>query len=194
MKLFTCILLLFSVIGFSQDHKELEILEADSTWTKELIRFPLGFAPQINFEGYEDIRFAKNWNTPTSSEFFTYAFVWKINLSQLPTTKLLNDNMTLYYDGLMRAVNKDKTITVPDTKVNFTKNDSTKTLPEFKGTINVYDAFFTKKVIDLFANVETFYCAEKNTYVLLFRISSFNFEDTIWKKLKTVTLTPNFCK
>ncbi|WP_299362102.1 hypothetical protein [Winogradskyella sp.] len=195
-KLLVFLTLLYSVICYSQKDEDLEILAADSTWLKELIRFPLSFAPDIDYRGYEDIRFAKNWNKPESPEFFTYAFVWNVNLKSVPTTQMLESNMVLYYDGLMNVVNKDKAFDVPTTKVDFEKvklvnNDSA--LPTFKGRIQVYDAFFTNKVITLYATIETFYCTDQNKYMLLFRISTFNFEDSVWKKLKTVKLVEGHC-
>ncbi len=93
--------------AYAQENEELDILEADSTWLKEIIKFPFGFAPEINLKGYEDLRFAKDWSKPERQEFFTYAFVWNTNLTEAPTVNMLESNMRLYYDGLMTAVNKD---------------------------------------------------------------------------------------
>lgn len=188
-------LLLCSVLAFAQDEKDLDILEADSTWLKEIIKFPLSFAQDINYKGYEDLRFAKDWSKPEGSEFFTYAFVWNINLIEMPTINMLEDNMKLYYDGLMAAVNKDENFTIPESVIHFSKKENiNKKLPYFIGEMKVYDSFFTKKIITLFANVETIYCKEQNKYLMLFRISSLNFENSIWKKLQDVTLIETACE
>ncbi|EDP70821.1 hypothetical protein FBALC1_08678 [Flavobacteriales bacterium ALC-1] len=187
-------LLLYSVVVFAQDEKGLDILEADSTWLKEIIKFPLSFAQDINYKGYEDLRFAKNWSKPEGSEFFTYAFVWNINLTEMPTKIMLEANMKLYYDGLMTAVNKDANLAVPESIMNFKEKATTnKSLPAFTGEMKVYDSFFTKKVITLFADVETIYCKAQNKYLILFRVSSLDFENSIWKKLLNVTLIKNAC-
>ena len=55
MKQFIIIIaLLHNVVLFSQENENLYILEADSTWLKEVIKFPLSFAENIDYEGYED--------------------------------------------------------------------------------------------------------------------------------------------
>ncbi|WP_111682576.1 hypothetical protein [Winogradskyella tangerina] len=190
---FVLLALLYSFSAFAQDHKDKEILVADSTWSKELIMFPLGFAPEIDYEGYEDIRFAKGWNDPKGDSFFTYAFVWNINLEEPPNASMLNEYMALYYDGLMTAVNKDQSVTVPDSEIKFEIDEDSSDALNFKGIMKVYDAFFTKKIITLYAKVESFYCIDQNKYMLLFRISTLDYQSTIWNQLQTIQLTANHC-
>ena len=89
-------------------------------------------------------------------------------------------------------VKKDKDFIIPNTIVEINENESDSL--NFKGKLLVYDSFITKQVINLYVEVETFYCEIKNKYVLLFRISSLNFENGIWKLLKNVILTKNHCE
>ena len=186
--------LLYSIVFFGQDHDDLYVLEADSTWLKEIIKFPLSFAQDINYEGYEDLRFAKNWSKPEGSEFFTYAFVWNINLKEVPTVAMIEANMKLYYDGLMGAVNKEKDFTVPKTIVEFNELKSDTDLPKFKGKIQVHDSFFTRKTIELHVTVKTSYCKDQNEYLMLFRVSTLDFDNAIWNQLNAIKLTLDICK
>ncbi|WP_439152376.1 hypothetical protein [Winogradskyella sp.] len=50
-KIITVLIVALSVINTSIAQEELHILEADSSWLKEIITLPLGFAQEINFEG-----------------------------------------------------------------------------------------------------------------------------------------------
>jgi hypothetical protein len=185
-------LILFSNVTFSQDEKDLDILVADSTWLKEIIKFPLNFAPEIDYQGYEDLRFAKNWSKPEGTEFWTYAFVWNINLNSPPNKEILESNLKLYYDGLMTAVNKDKDFTIPNSIV---KIDEVKDkVLNFRGTMQIYDSFFTEEVVNLNIDIETTFCEEQNKYVMLFRVSSLDFENSIWRTLKDVKLIKNHCE
>jgi len=187
--------LLYSVVLIGQEkHEDLYILEADSTWLKEVIKFPFGFAQGINFEGYEDLRFAKDWRNAEGSEFFTYAYAWNINLKEAPTVELIETNMKLYYDGLMTAVNKQKDFTVPKTIVKFNEIKSESKLPNFKGEMQVHDSFVTEKVINLNVTVETIYCKEQDKYMMLFRISTLDFDNVIWNELNNVVLIDNACE
>ncbi len=179
--------------AYAQENEELDILEADSTWLKEIIKFPFGFAPEINLKGYEDLRFAKDWSKPERQEFFTYAFVWNTNLTEAPTVNMLESNMRLYYDGLMTAVNKDKDFTIPKSTILFVKSEENNDEARFVGKMKVYDSFFTKKTITLHVKVDSFYCESQKRYLVFFRVSSKAFENSIWDKLKTVKLSSDAC-
>jgi len=61
------------------EEKHLEVLQTDSTWTKEIIKFPLGFAQEIKFEGFEDLRFPSGWAKQDSPDFWSYVWAWSIN-------------------------------------------------------------------------------------------------------------------
>ena len=36
------------------------VLIADTTWLEEVIPFPIRFAPEIKYDGYEDLRFGSS--------------------------------------------------------------------------------------------------------------------------------------
>ena len=96
-------LLLTSISLFSQKEEEAFYLFAeDSTWGVEIFHFPLGFAREIPYEGIEDARFPKGWSNPDSSTFWSYAFVWSINLNEELTEKMLEDNLKLYFSNVQK--------------------------------------------------------------------------------------------
>jgi hypothetical protein len=65
------ILLSFSIVAFGQQKEEISLIQADSTWGREIIQLPFWFAPEINYTGHEDIRFAKGWEDINSVGFWT---------------------------------------------------------------------------------------------------------------------------
>jgi hypothetical protein len=113
------ILLSFSIVAFGQQKEEISLIQADSTWGREIIQLPFWFAPEINYTGHEDIRFAKGWEDINSVGFWTYVFAWDINLKTNPTAQFFEDNFKLYFDGLMKVVNEDTLLTIPKTKASF---------------------------------------------------------------------------
>ena len=117
------ILLNCSIYSFGQQKEEINLIQADSTWSKEIIQIPFWFAPEINFNGHEDIRFAKGWEKIDSTGFWTYVFAWEINLKTKPTTKFFEDNLKRYFDGLMKVVNEDTLLTIPKTKTSFIEKE-----------------------------------------------------------------------
>lgn len=187
------ILLCYSLNTFGQEHKEINLIKADSTWGKEIIKVPFWFAPKIDYQGYEDIRFAKGWEDINSSGFWTLVFAWDINLNTKPTTKFFEGNIKRYFDGLMKVVNENDTLIVPKTKVNLIENKTNSEKTTFTGTIETYDAFTTKKMIALNVTIESYYCEKIDKYVPFFRISPRSFNHKIWKELNRIYLSDNIC-
>lgn len=185
------ILLSCSIYSFGQQKEEIDLLQADSTWGKEIIQIPFWFAPEINYNGYEDIRFAKGWEEIDSPGFWTLVFAWDINLRTKPTTKFFEDNLKLYFDGLMKVVNEDTLLTIPKTKTLFIEKERKKEVTTFTGILEIYDAFTTKKMIILNVTIESYYCKKTKTFMPLVRFSPKDFNHKAWEMLNQVTLHPN---
>ncbi len=87
----TIILLLLLVcfkINFAQTEHHLGVFVTDSTWTKEILKFPLGFARDIPYEGYEDLRFHEGWAKKQSDGFWAYIFAWHVKGKQKTTIRI----------------------------------------------------------------------------------------------------------
>lgn len=178
---------------FGQSDKEINLIEANSTWRKEIVKMPIRFAPEINYKGYEDVRFAKGWGDKNSPEFWTLAYVWDVNLEKKPTTTFFEDNLQFYFDGLMKVVNSDKTLIIPKTKAFFKEDNIKDGLTTFIGTVEVYDAFATKKPIVLNVTIESFYCLTAKKYIPFFRFSPKDFTHPNWEKLNNLKLQDIIC-
>ncbi|MCF6280141.1 MAG: hypothetical protein L3J14_07320 [Flavobacteriaceae bacterium] len=179
--------------SFGQKKEEINLMQADSTWGKEIIKIPFWFAPEINYKGYEDIRFAKGWEKIDSAGFWTLVYVWDINLHTKPTATFFEDNIKLYFDGLMKVVNEDKTLIIPQTNALFSENKTKNGTTIFTGIVETYDAFTTKKMITLHVTIESYYCEKTKKHIPLFRFSPQNFEHDIWKELNKIKLRATVC-
>lgn len=185
----TLVLLSYSFIGLSQNSEIPYITGADSTWTREHFKFPLGFAPEISFEGFEEALFPKGWTKIEDPYFWTYAFAWNIDLAASLTLSQLEDHLKKYYDGLMRAVNKEVGLKIPSTvaKIDKITEDS------FQGEVSVYDAFKSKKLLKLFLTIHQTFCEEDKRSLVIFRISPKEFDDEVWISLKKLGLHTDIC-
>ena len=187
------LLLNCSISTFGQKNEEVNLIQVDSTWGKEIIQVPFWFAPEINYKGYEDIRFAKGWEKINSAGFWTLVFAWNINLKNKPTAKFFEDNLKLYFDGLMKVVNEDSLLIIPKTKVFFKEEKQRNGITTFTGTLETYDAFTTKKIITLNATIESYYCEKTKTYIPLFRFSPRDFKHTSWDVLNQAKFSAHIC-
>jgi len=175
---------------FSQNEENLDLLITENTWRKEAFPLPIPFAPEIKYKGVEEAQFSKGWSNPESEEFWTYVFLWHIDLEKELTERELEVNLQYYFDGLMKIINKDTSLTVPPTIALFLKDKNVNEHSIYKGKVNFYDAFFTKKTFTLNILVEQGYCKEKNKYDVLFKFSPKDLNHPIWEDLGKIKVNP----
>ena len=75
-------------------------------WRYEKLEFPLSFAPELKYEGFEELWFAPGMFDPESPTYFTYAFKMVLT-GERPDVR---EFLLTYYTGLCRAVGKEKNI------------------------------------------------------------------------------------
>lgn len=192
MKYFSIILLLFFNISvLAQEERHLEVFKTDSTWIKEIIQFPIGFAQDIKYEGYEDLRFPEGWSKEESPNFWSYVWAWNIKGKEGVSERELEINIQYYFDGLL-GLDFYKIDDKPLRKTNavfIKKNES-----EFIGKVNTHDTRYTKKPITLNVIVKTYYCKEENKTIIHFKFSPKPYEDKVWDTLAEVKLKDSICK
>ena len=180
-------------LGIDIDKESLYLLKTDKSWTKEIFVFPLHFAKELNYQGTEEAHFPKGWRDMESNEFWSYTFAWKVDLdTKLSKAKVASD-LQNYFDGLMHVVNKDKELVLPKTIANIQQKEGDNSLTKFTGTLNIYDAFITKKKMILNVTAEKHYCEQAKKSILLFKFSPKAFGTEIWQKLEQIKLRDNAC-
>ncbi|WP_106791310.1 hypothetical protein [Aquimarina sp. Aq78] len=187
---FIIITLLFVQCGNDSNTKNL--LSASENWRGEVIEFPLEFATSLQYSGIEHVRFAPGWGKEGASDYFSYAFLWDLSENPQLSAKKLESEMETYFDGLMRLVSKmdsEQKNKIPKSKAFFEKVNGS----VYVGKILTYDAFTTKKEVNLNITVKYSMCELQDKHLVLFNISPQSLEHQIWKKLKKVTVTMN-CK
>lgn len=154
----------------------------------EIIPFPLGFAQEIEFEGFEDLRFAPQWSDPSYKNFWTYCFVWYIEMDSAMTANKLTNYFNLYYDGLMGINHHNQADTTNTNQLEKTLSLFVKTEEGFTGKMRTYDRFFTKDYITLNIKVKEYFCPETNKQIILCEISPKTFDNKVWKTFDDVKL------
>jgi hypothetical protein len=168
----------------AQSEQKMGVFQADSTWFKEIIKFPISFAQEIPFQGYEDLRFHPDWSKKEADGFWMYTFAWHVEEIQTLTLEDLTSYIEFYYDGLVDGGTSD----IPKSEISFQKEKS-----DFRGTLTFFDRFHTKKMITLYVLVKTFYCYEKETSTIVFKISSKPPDHPVWNDFNQIQLKPTIC-
>lgn len=197
--LLTLVLLLNSILSFGQEQEAQKLaerlLEADSTWGKELFQFPISFAPEINFQGVEVALFPKGWSNEQSPEFWSYAFAWEVDANQQVTKPVLEGSLQLYFDGLLGIETwKKGDASIESTKVLLDQKEANKSTSRFTGHLDIFESRYTQKPMTLQVTIEQRYCEQTKKVIILFKFSPKDFDHNTWEKLKEVKVLNGVCE
>lgn len=181
--------LFFSVLSFGQK-SEFDLIELDSTWGKEVLRFP---ARNMDYIGVGEVRFPpKGWINPKHTNFWSYTYAWKIDIERGIPAKELELDLVKYFNSLNRInMNETSNTKYSTAKVAFIKKEKETTF--FKGSVTIFDRFATKKMLTLTVLIESRYCKKKKKTILLFRFSPKKRNHKVWNTLRNIKLLPHLC-
>lgn len=168
-----------SMLIYGQEEES--VLSAPDNWKSEIIPFPMGFAPEIDFVGFEDLRFSPGWSDSTHQNFWTYCFVWYIEKDSAMTERKLTESFNSYYDGLMGVDMKNEKDTTHVNQLDKALCLFVKTDEGFSGKMRVYDSFFTKDYMTLNIKVKESFCPKTNKQIVLCDISQQAFDHEVWE-------------
>lgn len=136
----------FAFPGFATAQEPLKVeIETPKGWRTETLKLPTGFAKDMKWTGFEEVRFAPGMFRPDAEDFFTYCFVFCLPKQSAPDQKAMTAELLKYYRGLAVAVTtgsgvdvKPKSFTLKLTPV---KDSKTK----FRGVMTWVEPFATVK-------------------------------------------------
>lgn len=181
-------LLLIALNGFAQTDV-VNILEAPKYWKKESFTFPLDFAPNLNFTGIEEARFAPGWSDKTSAEFWTYSFAWYVDGNIDLTEKRLEELTAIYFNGLTQMVGKSKGMKadqVSKAMAIFMPKSAIGDWQFYEGKIQLFDVFFSEQAIRLNVKVKALYCKQLDKHLVVFSFAPKAYDDKIWQVFESV--------
>jgi hypothetical protein len=155
-------------------------------WKTETIPFPLNFAPEIEYEGLEELRFAPGMFKPETEDFWSYAFVWWIPQDTELTAEQLQKDLDAYYRGLNHDKPGDEK-EIPPVHSVVKKVDAVDGEPaRFEGTIDTFDSFVTEEPITLNFQAEVIICEKQEKMAVYFGLSPQPVTHAVWEELQKI--------
>jgi len=119
---------------------------APEGWRFERLDFPLAFAPEIDYEGFEELRFAPGMFDAESESYFSYVLALRIEEAIRIDETFLHGFLTDYYVGLCEAVGESRNLDLDLDAI------AVRVAPGSHGydaQIDMFDAFVTGKELAL---------------------------------------------
>ena len=185
------ILFILGCMLFANEGKDPFEFSAPKDWRPERIPFPLSFAPEIKYNGFEEIRFAPGMFNPEKDDYFCYVFFFWIEENISVDEKKIHEILLAYYKGLCKAVAEKRKLQLDlqDIKVSVKKTsekDAAKT--KYLTVVDWYDPFVTGKKLSLHMDIEFFH-SEDNSKSILFACVSPNkptVDDKTWETMYSI--------
>lgn len=143
---------------------------APEDWRTEVVTFPLSFAPELDYQGHGDVRFAPGMFAPETEDFWTYTFVWWLPSDANISAERLSTDMNTYFTGLAKLVTRAGERELPEFPASavYTGDAEDDVL---QGRIETLDAFATHSPIALNSEVTQIKCPAHDRKAVLFAFS-----------------------
>jgi hypothetical protein len=170
--LFSLLVLLSFTLPSLAEEREIPFhLPIPDGWGTETIPFPLDFAPELDYEGFEELRFAPGMFKPQEEDFWTCVSVWWVPNSTTINPESLQKDLDGYYQGLAQAVAVDKEYQseIPATRSRIKAVIGHEGAPLlFQGTIDPFDSFVTVKPVAFNLRAEMINCSSTDQMAVYF--------------------------
>ncbi len=160
-------------------------MPAPDGWGTETIPFPLEFAPELPYEGLEELRFAPGMFDASAADFWTYSFVWWVAEDDPVDTSSLDRHLEAYYRGLAVAAAPMRGVELPTNPVYSTELVSTGD-HSFSGEVETPDAFVTGGQIRLHVRGAVVDCPAQKVKAAIFGLSPQEPTHAVWERLDAI--------
>jgi len=162
--------------------------KAPADWVGEVIPFPIGFAPDIDLEGVEELRFAPGWRDAESAEYFTYSFIWWLDGDPDISPNALQGYLLDYYRGLYNAVSKREDKNTDEFTTNLYATRERAWVPgasaNYRAEVSWVDPFVTEKPLTFEMMICSWTCPKQNKTAVFFLVAPKGTGPDAWEKLR----------
>jgi len=177
-----CLLLLFATLPLQAEPE----FQFKTDWRGERIELPPGFAPELGWNGVEEIRFAPGMFEPGTESFFSYVLVFLLEEGSDVSPESIQREVLTYYQGLAKAVMGNTNRPVDTSQFDFALGDpkTSGDTTEFTGQLNWVEPFATQQPQKL--NLEISLWKHLKQPALFFSVSPQPADHAIWTKLREI--------
>ncbi len=181
------VLSLLPVMACAEAATKSELLpKTPPNWRYERIDFPLPFAPELKYDGFEELGFAPGMFNAKSDTYFPYVFAMKITNDVSIDVKLLKSLLETYFRGLCRTGAEGTDFVIDASKISATVREDhyeAQHSRHFTVTLDSYDPFVTGKSLRLHLEMLVVK-RSRSDHRIFAAVSPQPAESAVWKLLR----------
>jgi len=186
-KLFILFILCLTMVAPLAAQETVEVpfyLPTPEGWRTETIPFPLDFAPELEYEGLEELRFSPGMFLENQIDFWSYAFVWWVPEETHFDAGRLQADLESYFRGLTTAVAEAREFDPGEPGYEVRLEWVETPAPnhaQWQGTVLTFDAFATRRPVRLGVRIDIIPCPSQGRMAALFGLSPQPMRHRIWE-------------
>jgi hypothetical protein len=190
MKYISAVLMLsifISVAMQAQDTRPV-LLKEPVAWSFERFALPPAFAPNIPYNGAEELRFSPGMFDKNSPDYFTYAFAAQLNNRSSISKAEIRAYLLDYFKGLCSSTAKERKLVVDTSRITVSIEQKKDLANEivYNAVLHVYGVFADGADVQLNMEVKVLADPGNNKVYLIFIASPHAKTDETWTRLYSI--------
>ena len=155
----------------------------------ERYSLPPPFAPKFTLKGIEELRLGFGWGVAGSPDYWSPAYLWWLEGGQKVDAAVLQENIRIYFDGLVTTGGGPVKHDIPADKMVTTKVEIRAIKPEpddvstYAGTLDMLDYMAMKPIrLNFLAHIKD--SGDPGHIAVFMELSPKPYDDPIWGQLK----------
>jgi hypothetical protein len=178
--------LLVATLGVrGQEGAKPEFLPGPVSWQFERFPLPPVFSASFPYKGVEELRFAPGMFKKDSADYFSYAFVARLDNAGTFGSDDVKNYLLIYFKGLCASTAKQRNLSVDTTKINVSVAAGASGAATYDAVLNVFGVFADGAPVTLNAEVRVLADGKGRTY-LVFIASPQGKTHSIWQELYAI--------
>jgi hypothetical protein len=169
--------------------------QVSRSWSLENYSFPLPWAPDIAYQGIEDVLFAPAFAQRSSAQYHALVWFWWLDGQPTIDAGALREVLSRYFRGISQERGTNHGFTPDLGKVTVTIDrarpetsaHSAAATATYRGQMTTYNP--EGELITLYVEAETPRCRDSGHTPILFRLATQPTATPVWGDLRTVTAT-----
>ena len=180
-------MILLLLVAWAEPGDSSELLpKTPPDWRFERIDFPLPFAPELKYKGFEELSFAPGMFNAQSDTYFTYIFVMHLTNEISINAEFLQSLLVTYFCGLCRTVAQGTDFDIDVSKVSATVREvhrEAERTHQFVVRLDSFDPFVTGKPLKLHLEILVVE-GSRNDHRIFAAVSPKPVDSPVWKILR----------
>lgn len=178
--------LVFVALQASAQSVKPEYLKPPASWQIERFALPPAFAPAFPYKGVEELSFSPGMFNKDSADYFSYAFVARLdNVSSFTQTDVRN-YLLIYFKGLCASTARQRKLSIDTSQIAVSINKGVHGPASYDAVLKIFGVFADGAPVTLNAEIKVLTDSKGPTTWLVFIASPQTKTNAIWTQLRDI--------